>query len=224
MSERLATTVSPVILGTIGNRSMCIPVTIDRTIETSALIDSGAGGTFIDKSFALKHGITLSPLAKPMPVYNVDGTCNKLGSIKEYTWRGITIAGTAYRVRLLATSLGNESIILGLPWLRRTNATINWQTGRLAIDDPTPKTTVETVAEESESTTTAYLDPELPYYLEEQITEPFEAIQDFHICNATTQVEPSQSDPIELQDDEILIAYIKENLSLESLIPHTKVR
>ena len=134
---------------------MRIPVTIDRTIETSALIDSGAGGTFIDKSFALRHGITLSPLAKPIPVYNVDGTRNKLGSIKEYTWRGITIAGTAYRVRLLATSLGNESIILGLPWLRRTNATINWQTGRLAIDDPTPKTTVETVAEESESTTTA---------------------------------------------------------------------
>ena len=96
VSERQATTVSPVILGTVDNRSMHIPITLDRTIETSALIDSGAEGTFIDKTFAHKHGIHLTPLNRPIPVYNVDGTRNKLGSITEYTWKGITIAGTAY--------------------------------------------------------------------------------------------------------------------------------
>ena len=66
---------------------MRIPITLDRSIETSALIDSGAGGTFLDETFARKHNIALTPLPKPIPVYNVDGTRNKQGAITHYTWK-----------------------------------------------------------------------------------------------------------------------------------------
>ena len=127
-------TVSPVILANVSNRSMCIPVTIDRTVETPALIDSGAGGMFIDEQFARDNNIALTPLINRIPVYNVDGTQNKQGVITHYAWRELSVAGITRRTRLLATSLGMEAIILGLPWLRRTNAKIDWQTGKVEFE------------------------------------------------------------------------------------------
>ena len=66
--------VSPVVLANISNQLMRIPVTVDRTIETLALIDSGAGGTFIDETFAQNHNLPLTCLINPILVYNVDGT------------------------------------------------------------------------------------------------------------------------------------------------------
>ena len=53
---------------------MRIPVTVDRTVETLALIDSGAGGTFIDETFAQNHNLPLARLINPILVYNMDGT------------------------------------------------------------------------------------------------------------------------------------------------------
>ena len=86
-------TVSPVILANVSNRSMRIPVTIDRTVETPALIDSGAGGMFIDEQFARDNNIALTPLINHIPVYNVDGTQNKQGVITHYAWRELSVAG-----------------------------------------------------------------------------------------------------------------------------------
>ena len=70
---------------------MRIPVLIDRTVETHALIDSGAGGTFIDEQFARSHSLALTQLINPIPVYNVDGTLNKQGVISHYAWKEVTI-------------------------------------------------------------------------------------------------------------------------------------
>ena len=205
---------------------MHIPITLDRTIETSALIDSGAGGTFIDKTFAHKHGIHLTPLDRPIPVYNVDGTQNKLGSITEYTWKGITIAGTGYRVKLLATSLGNESVILGLPWLRQTNAAIDWKSGRLEIEDRIPRTTVED-ADEPTQPTIPRLDPELPYTLEQINGIPEGDEPQIAIPDNETQ-EPSDDDaqePIELGNDEVLIGYIRGEsvAAIFEVRPHLRI-
>ena len=89
--------VSPVILANVSNRSMRIPVTIDRTVETPALIDSGAGGMFIDEQFARDNNIALTPLINHIPVYNVDGTQNKQGAITHYAWRELSVAGITRR-------------------------------------------------------------------------------------------------------------------------------
>lgn len=136
---------------------MRIPVTLDQTVETLALVDSGAGGMFIDKQFAQNNKIPLTPLTTSIPVYNVDGTLNKQGAITHYAWKDLAVAGTTQRTRLLATSLGKESIILGLPWLRRNNAQIDWQSGRVQFKDTTGtinkrKTTVEDIPEVRQET------------------------------------------------------------------------
>jgi predicted aspartyl protease len=68
---------------------MDIPVqlqTIDdgRFFATNALLDSGCTGSAINKKFVEKHGISTKKVARPIPIYNADGTKNEAGSIKEY--------------------------------------------------------------------------------------------------------------------------------------------
>jgi len=54
-------------------------------VETKALIDCGAQGTFMDERFAKKHQLPLLWLKKEIPVSNVDETLNRNGPIKQYT-------------------------------------------------------------------------------------------------------------------------------------------
>ena len=63
---------------------MEIPVILHMNglkVETTALIDSGAAGIFIDHEFVLKYGLRTRPLPKDIGVFNVDGTQNLNGSI-----------------------------------------------------------------------------------------------------------------------------------------------
>ena len=64
-----------------GNKSISLPIGI-RGISagTLALINSGAGGNFVDHNFARQHGLTQKALATPVKVYNVNGTPNKYGT------------------------------------------------------------------------------------------------------------------------------------------------
>ena len=51
--------------------------------SVTALVDCGATGEFIDRHYAKSNCFNLVKLAQPIPVYNVDGTPNKAGSITE---------------------------------------------------------------------------------------------------------------------------------------------
>ena len=46
----------------------------NQTVEPLELINSGAGGNFIDQNFARQHKFKIQPLDKPIIVRNVDGT------------------------------------------------------------------------------------------------------------------------------------------------------
>jgi predicted aspartyl protease len=63
---------------------MSIPVAISykkqneqKTAETKALLDTGAGGKFIDQSYVRAQGLQTENLEFSIEVYNVDGTPNK---------------------------------------------------------------------------------------------------------------------------------------------------
>jgi hypothetical protein len=71
---------------------MYIPVSLtstwnkgEKTVEVKALLDCGAGDTFIDKNFVHKHRLPSLPLKKPMGVFNVDRTPNEEGRITHFT-------------------------------------------------------------------------------------------------------------------------------------------
>ena len=83
-----STSTSPMIdifsvtVATIESNSLSIPITIENareneTVETLALIDSGAGGKFIDQKYVEATGLKTHLLEKPITARNVDGTENK---------------------------------------------------------------------------------------------------------------------------------------------------
>ena len=93
------------------------------------LIDSGAGGEFIDQNYARTLTLPLQNLMKPIPVLNVDETLNKKGIIKHYINLDLDIFGQKQMMHLLVTGLEKQKMILGFPWLQKHNPIINWQTG-----------------------------------------------------------------------------------------------
>lgn len=128
-------TISTVLRIDSSSHSIHLPVIIkDRNIVTKALIDTGAGGAFIDEDFAIRKGIELKKLIVPIPVYNVDKTLNKKGMITRYTWLDLEVGGIKIPTRLYASGLGGETIILGLPWLQRVDPTIRIRSGTFEID------------------------------------------------------------------------------------------
>ena len=62
------------------SNSLSIPIVVNckknKTIETLALINSGARGKFIDQNYAKESGFTLKNLEEPLMAWNMDGTEN----------------------------------------------------------------------------------------------------------------------------------------------------
>ncbi|EPQ50120.1 hypothetical protein GLOTRDRAFT_51015, partial [Gloeophyllum trabeum ATCC 11539] len=80
-----------------------------------ALIDSGAGGIFIDQKFVLMNKLKMVPIPRPIKVFNVDGTKNRQGLITKAAFLQMKIGDRVRSVRFLVTDLGKEDVILGLP-------------------------------------------------------------------------------------------------------------
>src|ERR1700678_1955318 len=108
-----STSVSPcleihsVTLGLVERNTLFIPITIRdqsrKTTETPALIDSGAGGKFIDQNFAHNSKMNIHNLEKLMKALNVDRTENKGGTIKQYIDLTFTINKQPPKQRLFLT-------------------------------------------------------------------------------------------------------------------------
>ncbi len=108
-----------------------IPVTLmikGQTIETVALIDSGAAGNFIDASFAKTHNIPLIPCVSHLAVAALDGRPLGTGRVQFITEDIQLRVGALHTeaIRLFVFQSPQSPIILGLPWLERHNPSISW--------------------------------------------------------------------------------------------------
>src|SRR5271154_983505 len=77
-----------------------------RPVTTSALLDSGATGMFVNRDFVRKHNIETTPLPQPTSVHNVDGTPNENGLVTEEAHVLLQIRSHQERARLAVTNLG----------------------------------------------------------------------------------------------------------------------
>jgi hypothetical protein len=69
-----------------GPKSLHLKVELQTTdtrevLATNALLDCGATGPFIDTEYVKRKWLTVQNLARPIPVYNVNGTLNEAGAI-----------------------------------------------------------------------------------------------------------------------------------------------
>ena len=94
-----------------------------------ALLDSGATGLYVDTEFVRQQKFNTTLLQTSIPVYNVNGTRNNAGSIKETVDFIMDVQGHKERATFAVTGLGNKKIIIGENWLKKHNPEINWITG-----------------------------------------------------------------------------------------------
>ena len=108
-----------------------------KTLDTGftegldALLDSGATGQFIDTRFVKEHNLNTRKLPRAIPVYNVDGTLNKSGSIEEEIDIILTFKNHTEKATFAVCDLGDKEAILGHTWLFRHNPEIDWRTGEV---------------------------------------------------------------------------------------------
>ncbi len=106
-----------------------------------ALLDSGAMDNFIDHRTTQRLGIQMEPLKQPIRLTNVDGTTNEAGRIERYCKMTIQSGHQRHITRFYKTSLGEDRIIFGYPWLRTFNPQIDWEKGKATM--PWPKAWVK---------------------------------------------------------------------------------
>ena len=100
----------------------------------SALLDSRANTTFIDKAVAERMGLTLEALANPIHVFNIDGSCNSAGDITHAVNVTVNFLGHREELCTKVTNLRKNSLILGYTWLRKHNLTIDWEKGTVKFN------------------------------------------------------------------------------------------
>jgi hypothetical protein len=125
-----------VIVRSTNHKRFSIPITIESentTETTTALVDCGAEGLFVDISIA--HKWRKQKLARPIKVRNVDGSFNKEGEIKERCLITFDCNGRKLTEWFCVTAIGNQNLILGLPWLEKHNPIIDWKEKTLEFRD-----------------------------------------------------------------------------------------
>jgi Reverse transcriptase (RNA-dependent DNA polymerase)/gag-polyprotein putative aspartyl protease len=95
------------------------------------LLDSGATENFINPRMVKKLGIGTVELTQPRTVYNMDGTENQGGQIKELCILNILQGRKEAAQPFFVINLGKDQLILGYPWLKEFNPTIDWTQGTM---------------------------------------------------------------------------------------------
>jgi hypothetical protein len=116
-----------------------ISKTCPKTVETTAIVDLGAVGTFISEEFIKLHKIQTHRLSKPFKVTTADGSLTKGGPITHYCVLTVKIDNCAMIGKFNVTCLGKwDQILLGIPWLWAMDPIIRWKAGTLSLPR-TPK-------------------------------------------------------------------------------------
>jgi Retroviral aspartyl protease len=99
--------------------------------EEKALVDSGATENFINHKTVKQLHLGTKALTLAQPVFNVDRTHNKAGTIDQMIHLYVTLGDKEQRLQFFVTDLGKDQMILEYPWLQKFNPRIDWAQGQL---------------------------------------------------------------------------------------------
>ena len=85
------------------------------------MVDSGATTKFMNRRFVRENKVRTQKLKYPIPLYNIDGSLNKAGSISEVAVLHMKIGDHEEKVVFTVTDIGPEDVILGLESIPRGN-------------------------------------------------------------------------------------------------------
>ena len=97
------------------------------SIQSKALLDSGASTCFIDIAYVHAHNIPVIHTSQPIPVESIDGRVLSSGAVTKVTTPLVLRVGSHQEVLtfyLIASP--RHPIVLGLSWLETHNPTVDW--------------------------------------------------------------------------------------------------
>ena len=99
-----------------------------KPVWIKALLDTGAIENFINKKFAEQVSCILEhlPADKVGNTYNTDGTINQNGPVTHCTKFVINFMGHYEVIQANVVNLGANNLIIGYPWFRHHNPTIDF--------------------------------------------------------------------------------------------------
>ena len=117
--------------------------------SAKALIDSGCTGNFLSPQFAKRHGVRTLKKVEPFPLMAIDGkpvTYNH-GVVTEETHElPLRMGRHREKLQFDITEAPGCDVVLGLPWLKGSNPTINWKRNTIHFENdgfrPTPLSVV----------------------------------------------------------------------------------
>jgi transposase InsO family protein len=104
------------------------------------MVDSGATGNFMHPEFMKKLGLLGKAKAAPQPIAGLNG--ENLGTLAITTESGtvpMVVLGHVERLNFDIVPTGRYDVVLGIPWLRSHNPTIDWSTNRIQFKCKCPR-------------------------------------------------------------------------------------
>ncbi len=116
--------------------SITLPVELisqNQAVQTTALLDSGAAGNFIDSEFVGQLNLKLNPCNSSLAVEALDGRPLSKGKILRLTEPVTLHIGTLHseEIQFYVIHSPTHPLILGLPWLRTHDPQISWREGQI---------------------------------------------------------------------------------------------
>jgi hypothetical protein len=100
-------------------------------VERQVLVDLGATDNFISDKLLKRMKIGKLNLQKPHVIWNIDGTHNQSGMIKQFVDLQVQCSDKTENMKFLVMDLGEDEIILGYPWLAAFQPKIDWKQATL---------------------------------------------------------------------------------------------
>jgi hypothetical protein len=98
------------------------------------MLDSGTSGNFINKDFVEKNKIPKTKKKNKKRIKVIDSRDIADGVIEFECLIKMHINEHVEELYLDVTSLGRHDLVLGIPWLKTHNPSIDWPTGVLDFD------------------------------------------------------------------------------------------
>ena len=105
----LSSQINHILTALPNERTLHIPVKIsvnNQIIDTSAIIDCGTTGNFIDPGLTTLANFPLQRLERPVKAYNVDSTTNSKGNITWETHMDLRFPKHMENIHLMVLNLG----------------------------------------------------------------------------------------------------------------------
>ena len=103
----------------------------EHSVPVQVLVDSGADDNFIDRNFVKTNNIPIYELSSPKRVHAVDGKLIELVTHKTEPLNLVLSSNHHEHLELYVISSPLNSVILGIPWLKRHNPHVDWSTATI---------------------------------------------------------------------------------------------